>query len=105
VLNASVAVAAVRPSELEEPQGGDGHPVVPQHTRPVVGDQREQLAGGGNCLVGDRGNAVEEEIEPALPVPSAANRAKAPVVVIAMPFEEEAEVEQRLRQQLPVLEQ
>jgi hypothetical protein len=91
--------------ELEEPQCNDRHPILGEHVRAVRGDEREQLPRGGDRLVGDRRDPVEEEVEPAFPVALYAHRVEATVVVLAVPFEEEAQVEQRLGQQLPVLEQ
>ena len=81
------------------------HPVVREDARAIVGDEREQLACGCDGLVGDRGDAVEEEVEPALPVALDAHGVEPTVVLFAMPLEEEAQVEERLGQQLPVLEQ
>jgi hypothetical protein len=59
----------------------------------------------GDRLVGDRRDAVEEEVEPALPVAVAADGVEPAVVVLTMPLEEQAQVEERLGQELPVLEE
>ena len=54
---------------------------------------------------GDHGGALEEEGEPALEIALAADAVEAPVVLGAMLLEEEAQVQERFAQQLPVLEQ
>ena len=91
--------------QLEEPQRDDGHPFLREHARAIRGHEREQLACGGDGFVGDRRDAVEEEVEPALTVAEASHRVEPTVVVLAMSLEEEAQVEERLGEQLPVLEQ
>jgi hypothetical protein len=65
---------------------------VGEHPRAICGDQREQLSRGGDRLVGDRRDAVEEEVEPALPVAVAADGVEPAVVVLTMPLEEQAQV-------------
>lgn len=54
--------------ELEEPQRHHPHPSVREHAGAVHRHDREQLPCGGDRFVADRCDAVQEEVEPALPV-------------------------------------
>jgi hypothetical protein len=91
--------------ELEQAQRRNRHPVAGNHPGAITGHEDVKLAGRTDRLVPDRAHAVEEEVEPPLPVTLPANGVEPPVVVLAMAFEVEAQVEQRLREQLPVFEQ
>src|SRR5437763_1833090 len=59
----------------------------------------------GDGFVGDRGDAIEEEVDPALPVPFQPHEVEAPVVLCAVTLEEETEIEKRGLQESPVLQQ
>jgi hypothetical protein len=78
---------------------------VREHARAIRSHECEQIPCGGDRFVGDRCDPVEEEVEPALPVAIDPHGVEATMVVLAVPLEEEAQIEERLGQQLPVLEQ
>jgi hypothetical protein len=56
--------------QLEEAHGTDRRAVVGEHAGAVLSDQREQLTRRLGGLVGDGGDAVEEEVEPPSQSPS-----------------------------------
>src|SRR5581483_459979 len=58
-----------------------------------------------NGFVGDRGDAIEKEIGPTFPVAFQTHKVEAPVILFAMAFKEKAEIEKRLLQYAPVLQQ
>src|SRR6516162_7481445 len=76
-----------------------------KETLSIPADQGEQLASRGDCLVASGRDSLEEEVRPRLPVSAAADFAQQPVVFGPMALEEETQVEQWCREQLPVLEQ
>ena len=90
--------------QFKEANSGGGRGVVLKHPRAIRGDQGEQIPRGGNGLVGDARNAAQEEIRPPLPVPIGAHGAQAAVILVAMSLEEEAQIQERLREELPVLQ-
>src|SRR5690606_26580471 len=62
--------------------------------------QRENAAGGFRGLLADLVNALEEKVEPALPVALVANDLEKVVIILAMAFEEVGEVEHGFGQDL-----
>lgn len=54
----------------------------------------DDFAGGGGSIMGNRGDAPEEEFDPALPVAGAADGSKAVIVFHAVKFEVVGEIEE-----------
>src|SRR6185437_12421188 len=58
-----------------------------------------------DSFIGDRGDAIEKEIDPTLPVTLQPHEVKAPVVFFAVTLEEEAEIEKRSPHEPQVFQQ
>ena len=69
--------------EFEQPRRGDGGRVLNQHAGAVLGYHGEEIARRRHGLVGDGGDAIEEEVCPAFPVTLGAHRIQPPVVFLA----------------------
>jgi hypothetical protein len=81
------------------------HPLVREYARAVCSHAPEELARRGNRLVCDRRDTIEKEVEPRLPVAIDAHGVEPAIVVLAVTLEKETQVEERLLQEVPVLEE
>src|SRR5437016_3356254 len=71
----------------------------------VVRLQVDQYPGGAQRIAGLLPNAAQKELDPVLPFSVLADSQQRAVVLVAVLFEESAEVQERLRQDLPVTQE
>ena len=73
--------------------------------RTVAADQGVEISCDSHAVVGRFTYALEEEGDPAFPIAIAADRRQSRVVLLLPLLERQAEVEQRLIEQLPVFDE
>ena len=90
---------------IQQLDGGDGGAPVVHQPRAIAGKQRVQCLRDVDAVVVGLADTLEEECRPALPVAVRADRSQAGVVLLLAPAEGHAEVQQRVLEQAPALDQ
>ena len=96
VTTGCVGSRSIKRIAMTEAPGGGQAPAV-------LGDEREDLSGSNDGLVCDCRNTFEEELNPGLPVAASSNFAEQSVILSPVTLEEETKIQERRRQQFPVL--
>jgi hypothetical protein len=90
---------------FKQPYRDDRGVGLRQQAGAVARNEREELLRRLNSLVGDTANSIEEEVQPALPIPVQTHCVQPAVGLGPVPFEEERQVKERLAEQPPRLQQ
>src|ERR1051326_1856621 len=90
---------------LEQTQSRHGCRFNAKQPLAVRTDEIEQFARRGDGFIGDRGYAIEKEIDPALPVAFQPHEVEASIIFVTVALEKQAEIEERSLEEAPVFQQ